>query len=68
MAKNFDIEIGAHITILEQCVFTVEADTYEEAKVQAEARFQKYVDTKYGWVDYDSTYIEKLDEYEDGMI
>ena len=65
MAKNFDIEVGAHVTILEQCVFTVEADTYEEAKAQAEARFQKYIDKKYAWADYDEIHTEKLDEYED---
>ena len=63
--KNFDIEVSAQVTIFEQCAFTVEADTYEEAKEQAEACFREYVDTKYGWADYHSTYSEKLDEYED---
>ena len=63
--KNYDIEVGALITINESVVFTEEAESYEIARENAIARFQKYIDKKYAWADYDEIHTEKLDEYED---
>lgn len=63
--KNYDIEVGALITINESMVFTEEAISYEIARERAIERFQKYIDEKYAWADYDEIHTEKLDEYEE---
>ena len=66
--KNYDIEVGALITINESWVFTEEAENYEIAREKAIERFQQYIDRKYAWCDYDEIHTEKLDEYEEDMI
>ena len=63
--KNYDIEVGALITINESVVLTEEAESYEIAREMAIERFQKYIDEKYPWADYDEIHTEKLDEYEE---
>lgn len=66
--KNYDIEVGALITINESWVFTEEAESYEIAREKAIERFQQYIDKKYAWCDYDEIHTEKLDEYGEDMI
>lgn len=66
--KNYDIEVGALITINESLVITEEAENYEIAREKAIERFQQYIDRKYAWCDYDEIHTEKLDEYEEDMI
>lgn len=37
----------------------MEADTPEEAKVNAGDAFREHIDAKYGWCDYDTVNIEE---------
>lgn len=66
--KNYDIEVGALITINESLIFTEEAENYEIAREKVIERFQQYIDNKYAWCDYDEIHTEKLDEYEEDKL
>lgn len=65
MAKFYDIEVSAHVTILESQIFTIEADNEKDARDQAQKRFDKWVNKKYPWCDYDESRTDKIDEYEE---
>ena len=65
MAKFYDIEVSAHVTILESQIFTIEADNEQDARDWAQVRFDKWVNGKYPWCDYDESRTDKIDEYED---
>ena len=65
MAKYFDIEVSAHVTILESQIFQIEADNEKDARDWAQMRFDKWVNEKYSWCDYDESRTDKIDEYEE---
>lgn len=56
---TYKVRISSQVTIFEEEVVCVEADTPEEAKVNAGDAFREYMDTKYGWCDYDTVNIEE---------
>lgn len=58
--KEFEIEVGAMVTIHENEVFCVKAETYEEAKEKAVKAFSRWLEEKFAYVDYDEVVVEGL--------
>ena len=51
--KEFEIEIGAFVTISVTESFIIEANNLEEAKEKAVAAFRDYLDGCYSYADFD---------------
>ena len=58
----YKVRINSQVTIFEEEVIFVKADSSEEAKEMAEEGFKECMDAKYGWCDYDTTNIEECVE------
>lgn len=50
---NFFIEVDAMVTIHPSQHFIIEANTEEEALIEAERRFNANLEEEYGWIDMD---------------
>lgn len=55
----YKVRINSQVTIFEEEVISVSANSPEEAKEMAEEGFRECMDAKYGWCDYDTTNIEE---------
>ena len=51
--KEFEIEIGAFVTISVTESFIIDANSLEEAKEKAIAEFRNYLDDCYSYADFD---------------
>lgn len=65
MAKFYDVEVSAHVTVLESQIFTVEAENEKDAQDWAQVRFDNWVNQKHAWCDYDESRTEVIDTYEE---
>lgn len=52
--RQFEVEIGALITIQEGDSFIVQAETEEEAIRIAKSKLEEKIHSKHEWVDYDN--------------
>ena len=52
--RQFEVEIGALITIQEGGSFIVQAETEEEAIRIAKGKLEEEIASRYEWADYDS--------------
>lgn len=55
--KEFEIEIGAMVTINLSNYFVVEAETREEAIEKAKEKFSEWIDSNYAYSDYDEVIV-----------
>jgi hypothetical protein len=55
----YKVRINSQVTIFEEEVISVSANSPEEANEMAEEGFKECMDAKYGWCDYDTTNIEE---------
>lgn len=55
----YKVRINSQVTIFEEEVISVSANSPEEANEMAEEGFRECMDAKYGWYDYDTTNIEE---------
>lgn len=55
--KEFEIEIGAMVTIHLSDYFVVKAETREEAIEKAKEKFSKWIDENYAYSDYDEVVV-----------
>ena len=62
--KEFEVEVGAMVTIHETEVFCMKANSLEEAQEKAAAAFKKWLEEKYSYVDYDEVYYDTVSETE----
>lgn len=62
--KEFEIEVGSLVTINENEIFTVKAETFEEAKEKAIKKFISYLNDKYSFVDCDSFEVDCISKTE----
>jgi hypothetical protein len=58
---RFIMEVNAHVTVLQTEIFTIEADTEEEAEALARENFKLRMWEKHGWADYDNELVEEID-------
>ena len=55
--REYEIEIGAMITVHDSDYFVVKAESREEAIAKAKEKFWKWVDEKYPWADMDEVHV-----------
>lgn len=55
----YKVRINSQVTIFEEEVISVSANSPEEANEMAEEGFRECMNAKYGWCDYDTTNIEE---------
>lgn len=55
--KEFEIEIGAMVTVHLSDYFVVKAETKEEAVAKAKEKFSKWIDENYAYSDYDEVVV-----------
>lgn len=55
--REFEVEIGAMVTIHLSDYFIVKAETREEAIEKAKEKFAKWVDENYAYSDYDEIVV-----------
>ena len=60
--RTFEVRITSQVTIFEEEIVCVSAADEAEVRQAAEEAFRKAMDTKYGWCDYDTVYIEECVE------
>ena len=62
--KEFEIEVGAMVTIHQTECFVVKAETLEEAKEKAIEKFRHWLDSEFAYVDFDDVEFGYIGETE----
>ena len=56
--RQFEVEVGALITVQEGDSFIIQAETKEEAIRIAKSKLEEKIHSKYEWVDYDNADLQ----------